>query len=468
MRPSLRRLSAEEHPRRQQEHRHENRERPAEVREEARHPHAARLGDRLHHEIRRVADVAVRAHEHGARRDRRERRRPRRHQRLRIAAREIEEHEIGRRVVEERREHARRPEVHRVDRLAVGARDEMDDRREHAVAARAQNHDHGRDRHEDAREQLRDLLDRRPVERVALARRARRDRERHERDRDERDVAHRILQRDVRAEQIERDARLPEAAHQHERDHRTEQHEIDLALDRHAVRIGRRIEERLAFLAALSIEVGIEHEEEREQDRADEQHRQREMDRRPEEIDAVQKAEEERRIAERRQRAARVRHEKDEEHDDVHDVLAIVVRAQERTDQQHRGARGAHHAREHGAEREDARIEPGRAVQVAAHADTARDRIQRAQQHDERDVFLEQRVHQRAERGAEAERRGERHQERNRPRRRDLAEMVMPEHRRDQRKDRDRQQDAGERNRPERGKRGTVERCGRCERGRGA
>ena len=40
--------------------------------------------------------------------------------------------------------------------------------------------------------------------------------------------------------------------------------------------------------------------------------------RRPEEVDAPQEAEEQRRVAERRQRAADVRDQEDEEHDDVH------------------------------------------------------------------------------------------------------------------------------------------------------
>jgi hypothetical protein len=114
------------------------------------------------------------------------------------------------------------------------------------------------------------------------------------------------------------------------------------------------------------------------------------------------------------------------------------------------------------AEREDRGVQLRRAMQVAAHADAAGHRVQRGQQHDERDVLLEQRVHERT--GAvPAPNNGERRQERNRPRGGDLAEMVMPEHGRDQREHRDRQQDPGERDAP-RGQRGTVERGGRCER----
>ena len=53
---------------------------PEHVAEEARHLDAALVRDRIDHEIRRIADIGQRAHEHRAHRDRRERRRERPHQ----------------------------------------------------------------------------------------------------------------------------------------------------------------------------------------------------------------------------------------------------------------------------------------------------------------------------------------------------------------------------------------------------
>ncbi len=53
------------------------RRRPDHVAEEARHLDAALVGDRIDHEVRRVADIGQRAHEDRAHRDRRERRRER-------------------------------------------------------------------------------------------------------------------------------------------------------------------------------------------------------------------------------------------------------------------------------------------------------------------------------------------------------------------------------------------------------
>ena len=116
-----------------------------------------------------------------------------------IAARGVEEHEIGRRVVEEARQDAGRPEVHRVDRLAVSV-DRLDDRRERARGAGAQDRDRRDDGQEDAGEQLGDLDDREPAELVGLARRvAASATRRHSGDQQQQHVAHDVLQleRDV-------------------------------------------------------------------------------------------------------------------------------------------------------------------------------------------------------------------------------------------------------------------------------
>ena len=102
---------------------------------------------------------------------------------------------------------------------------------------------------------------------------------------------------------------------------------------------------------------------------------------RPLEGHALQEAEEERRVAERRQQPAAVRHHEDEEHDDVGLALARLVRAQQRPDQQHRGAGGADHAREQRAERRAAPVfDERRARERAAHVDAAGDHEERAEQ----------------------------------------------------------------------------------------
>ena len=67
--------------------------------------------------------------------------------------------------------------------------------------------------------------------------------------------------------------------------------------------------------------------------------------------------------------------------------------AQQRADQQHGRARGAHHRGQQRAQGEQPGVEPGRTVQVALHQDAAGDGEQRQQQHDEGQVFGEQHVH---------------------------------------------------------------------------
>ncbi len=142
-------------------------------------------------------------------------------------------------------------------------------------------------------------------------------------------------------------------------------------------------------------------------------------------------------------------------------VAAIVVRAKQRADQKHRRACRAHHAREHGAEREQPRVLPRRPAQVAAHVQAARYGEQREQQDDERQVFREQRVHDLVGGDAEPEIQRERNEQRERPECGRLAEVVMPEAGRGHRHQRDRQQDAGERHDPQRRQRRAVQAAGR-------
>ena len=80
----------------------------------------------------------------------------------------------------------------------------------------------------------------------------------------------------------------------------------------------------------------------------------------PEEIDAAQEADEQRRIAERRQRAADIGDQEDEENDDVDVVRARGIGADQRPDQDHGGAGGADDARHRGAEQQDAGIDQRR------------------------------------------------------------------------------------------------------------
>src|SRR6478672_6547690 len=83
------------------EQRYQHSARPRHVAEERRHPDTPLFRDRLHHQIRCIADVTVGAHEDGAAGNCCQRRTQRCHQGLCIAARGIEEYQISRRIIEE-------------------------------------------------------------------------------------------------------------------------------------------------------------------------------------------------------------------------------------------------------------------------------------------------------------------------------------------------------------------------------
>ena len=256
-------------------------------------------------------------------------------------------------------------------------------------------------------------------------------------------------------ENVEGDARPPHARHQHRGDHAGEQQEVDLAGDAEALAVAFVLLRRGARLAPVeeAVHAVIEHQ----QQDGDEQHRHQHGPRWPEEIDALQEAQEQRRVAERRQRAADIRHQEDEEHHGVDLVAPPLIGLDDRADEQHRRACGPHPARQHRAEQQDAGVDDGRADQPAGEPDAAGHGKEREQQDDEGNVF-EQRHMQHLEQGelpAEHDQEGQ--QEGERPEGRDLAEMVVPEGRRQQRKERDRQQDADEGHAPDEPERAAVQ-----------
>ena len=129
----------------------------------------------------------------------------------------------------------------------------------------------------------------------------------------------------------------------------------------------------------------------------------------------MEEADEERRIAERGERAADIGDEEDEEHDHVGVVEPRGVGAQQRADEDHGGAGCADHAGDQGAERKHCGVDEGRAAQLARHQDAAGDHVEREQQQNEAQVFGEHRMHESGERGRRAVDRGERRQREHAP-----------------------------------------------------
>jgi hypothetical protein len=165
---------------------------------------------------------------------------------------------------------------------------------------------------------------------------------------------------------------------------------------------------------------------------------------RPLERHAFQIAEEQRRVAERREQSPAVGDDEDEEDDDVRHPLARRIGAEQWADEQRRRARGPDHARERGADRQDPGVLQRRARQRAPHVDAAGDDEERRQQRDERYVLVGL-FEEHVEPGrAEGRRQIQRYRERQQCRHDALVAVVLPPMARRERQERDREQDADE------------------------
>ena len=293
---------------------------------------------------------------------------------------------------------------------------------------------------------------------------ARREHHRQHGQRDQAEIADDVLQLDLGTQDIERDAGLPYAGDQHrQQDQRPEHHEIDPTFDAQGrIRCGVHLE----LLVSAPEVPAVDDEKDSQQHQRRQQHRREHRLRGPEKIDALQESEEKRRIAQRRQRPTDVGNQEDEENHHVRLVLAGVVGTEQRPNQQHRRTGGSHHAGQRCAAGQQAGIEQWRAVQVALDVDATGGGKQRSQQDHERDVLGDQRVQHNPDGLTRSVKGRERQQEGKRAGGRDLAEMVMPETRDQQRAERDRQQDGCKGQAPGERHRGCVDACGSRRRGR--
>ena len=165
----------------------------------------------------------------------------------------------------------------------------------------------------------------------------------------------------------------------------------------------------------------------------------------PEEIDTVQKADEERRIAERTQCAADIGDQNDEKDKDVNVVSAARY---------WRGSAAGSESWTHPwcrrywpspyRARGCAALFQRRAPDVAADENATCDGVEGEQQHDEAQIFAQHRMHEGREHRLAAAKPRDRRQRQRGPGRGDLAVVRVPEFWKQQRPERDRQQQAGE------------------------
>src|SRR5665647_2907647 len=114
-------------------------------------------------------------------------------------------------------------------------------------------------------------------------------------------------------------------------------------------------------------------------------------------------------------------------------VGARRIGADQRPHQDHGRAGGADDAGHGGAEHQDAGIQERRAAQGAGNVDAAGHHVEREQQNDEAHIFRQHRVNQGGERGRCTEHDGDRRQREQRPQGGDLAVVIVPDFREQQR-----------------------------------
>ena len=236
------------------------------------------------------------------------------------------------------------------------------------------------------------------------------------------------------AEPDDRDLPPGRAQEGHGSEDSAEQRQVLLAGDAqaaHLVEVPPQVRFRLARVGpAVPQDVDGEHQRRREQPGDEEAQR-------PGERHAQEVAQEERGVAERRQAAADVRDEEDEEDDGVSDVLPLAVRLQQGPDEEHRGARSCPTKEARSApEAEERGVRARRRLEVALEEDPARDHEQPAQQDDERHV-VRGGVDERLRAGAQVEDEHGAAQEGGDP---ELAQVGLPEVRGGEGKDGDREE----------------------------
>ena len=218
--------------------------------------------------------------------------------------------------------------------------------------------------------------------------------------------------------------------------------------------------------AFLVVQHRVEDEEDGEQNGGGEAGLHQQMNGGPEEAHALEEAEEQGRVAQRREGAADIGNEEDEENNLMYAEAAMFVGPEQRTDEEHGRAGGAHPACDDRAYQQNPRIDDGRSDQRALETDAARHGEQGKQQKNEGHVFQKQRFRREEEGRAGAEHDEAGHEEGQAPEDRHLAEVMFPEVGDGQRAERDGQQHTHKRNDPDDGQILRQRRVGReAERG---
>ena len=148
------------------------------------------------------------------------------------------------------------------------------------------------------------------------------------------------------------------------------------------------------FLRLLAVEIGINQEiDNQQQDTRDEPFKEHILHP-PSKARAFLEQQEQGRVAERRQQAAAVGHDRDEEEDSVHLVLTLRDGLQHQAYQQHGSSRGTHERGQEPANAKDNGVGERFCHKVTLDADAAGGNKQRHQQQDEGDIVKDHLMNQ--------------------------------------------------------------------------
>ena len=181
------------------------------------------------------------------------------------------------------------------------------------------------------------------------------------------------------------------------------------------------------------------------------------MLRSPKERHAAQETQKQRRIAQRRQAAADIGHDKNEEHKSVHLVATPFVGGQQRTNQQHSRTGRPHEVSNKSPHKENAGIDDRTTDEAAADVNTARNNKKCADEQNKGNVVTDHGVRNRADCHVGRKRHKDRNYAGQPPGNGNLAVVVVPQVGRDERHKGNGQKNARKRNCPCNGELGTVE-----------
>jgi len=312
------------------------------------------------------------------------------HKVLRIAASGVEKYQIGRRIIQKTGEDAREPEIHGIYRLPI-VRNKVNQGSKRTVSTCAQNGNGGNHTDKNAKEQLGNFLNGAPGKTIEFTAAPARELERKPGQAQQRHIAQQVLPFDRHAEDRNQFAQRVEARKQHGHNNAQKKQQVDLAVKAELFFCRASLSRRLG--AAFFLEQHrIKDKEDTQQNCRHKTCFHQQVGCGPEEIHTLQKTQKQRRIAQRRERAANICHKKNKKDNRVNTVFTVRVGPKQGADKQHGRAGCSHPAGQHSAHGQQPGIDCGGADKRTGKPHAACDGKEREQQHQKRNIIQKDNV----------------------------------------------------------------------------